>query len=158
MKHLTRTDPEDAISALQQRLTEAERFAQVQQSRHEMNGLEPRVAALRDQQQKLKDRLAPVLYTRRKIEQLFAELDGHQSDIDRSLAEVASGDDGTALDIRLTNLTEFLRQGGARCDQIEQASKTIATLNERLRRTAHAACSLHGGGGRHRQPCPAAQR
>ncbi|MGA8614961.1 MAG: hypothetical protein WB760_25455 [Xanthobacteraceae bacterium] len=130
VKQLTRTDPEDAISALQQRLSEAERFAQVQQSRHEMNGLEPRVAALREQQQKLKDRLAPVLYTRRKIEQLFAELDGHQSDIDRSLAEVASGDDGTALDIRLTNLTEFLRQGGARCDQIEQASKTIATLDE----------------------------
>jgi chromosome segregation ATPase len=130
VKHLTRTDPEDAIAALQQRLTEAERFTQVQQSRHEMNGLESRVAALREQQQKLKDRLAPVLYTRRKIEQLFAELDSHQSDIDRSLAEVASGDDGTALDIRVTNLGEFLRQGDARCDQIEQASKTVAALND----------------------------
>ncbi len=130
VKRLTRTDPENAISVLEQRLTEAERFAQVQQSRNEMNGLEPRIAALRDQQQKLRDRLAPVLYTRRKIEQLFADLDGHQSDIDRSLAEVASGDDGTALDIRLTNLSEFLRQGSARCDQIEQASKTVATLND----------------------------
>jgi len=128
--HLTRTDPEDAIGALQQRLTEADRFAQIQQSRHEMNGLESRVAALRDQQQKLKERLAPVLDTRRKVEQLFAELDSHQSDIDRSLAEVASGDDGTALDIRLKNLGEFLKQGGARCDQIEQASNMIATLNE----------------------------
>lgn len=29
VRHLTRTDPEDAISALQQRLTEAERFAQI---------------------------------------------------------------------------------------------------------------------------------
>jgi chromosome segregation ATPase len=130
VKHLTRTDPENAISALEQRVSEAERFAHVQQNRNEMNGLEPRVAALRDQQQKLKDRLAPVLFARRKIEQLFAELDGHQSDIDRSLAEVASGDDGTALDIRLTNLGEFLRQGSVRCDQIEQASKTAATLND----------------------------
>jgi chromosome segregation ATPase len=130
VQHLTRTDPEGAIAALQQRLTEADRFAQVQQTRHEMNGLEGRVSALRDQQQKLKERLAPVLDTRRKIEQLFAELDGQQSDIDRSLAEVASGDDGTALDIRLKNLSEFLRQGGTRCDQIEQASKTIATLSE----------------------------
>src|SRR5580704_6313597 len=130
VKHLTRSDPEVAISTLEQRLSEAERFAQVQQTRNEMNGLEPRIAALRDQQQKLKDRLAPVLYTRRKIEQLFAELDGHQGDIDRSLAEVACGDDGTALDIRLTNLSEFLRQGSARCDQIEQASKTAATLND----------------------------
>jgi chromosome segregation ATPase len=130
VKQLTRNDPENAISALEQRLGEAERFAQVQQSRNEMNGLEPRVAALREQQQKLKDRLAPVLYTRRKIEQLFAELDAHQTDIDRSLAEVASGDDGTALDIRVANLSEFVRQGDARCDQIEQASKTIATLND----------------------------
>jgi chromosome segregation ATPase len=130
VQHLTRTDPEDAIAALQQRLTEADRFAQIQQSRHEMNGLESRVAALRDQQKKLKERLAPVLDTRRKIEQLFAELDTQQSDIDRSLAEVASGDDGTALDIRLKNLNEFLSQGSARCDQIEQASNTITTLNE----------------------------
>jgi chromosome segregation ATPase len=130
VQHLTRTDPEGAIAALQQRLTEADRFAQVQQSRHEMNGLEGRVAALRDQQQKLKERLAPVLDTRRKVEQLFAELDSHQTDIDRSLAEVASGDDGTALDIRLKDLSEFLKQGGTRCDQIEQASNTIATLNE----------------------------
>ena len=130
VRHLARTDPENSIGALQQRLTEADRFAQVQQSRHEMNGLESRVAALRDQQRKLKERLAPVLDTRRKIEQLFAELDSHQSDIDRSLAEVASGDDGTALDIRLKNLSEFLRQGSVRCDQIEQASNTITTLNE----------------------------
>jgi hypothetical protein len=130
VQHLTRTDPEGAIAALQQRLTEADRFAQIQQGRHEMNGLEGRVAALRDQQQKLKERLAPVLDTRRKIEQLFAELDSHQSDVDRSLAEVASGDDGTALDIRLKNLSEFLKQGSTRCDQIEQASNTVATLNE----------------------------
>jgi chromosome segregation ATPase len=86
VQHLTRTDPEDSVAALQQRVTEADRFAQIQQSRHEMNGLESRVAALRDH--------------------------------------------GTALDIRLKNLSEFLRQGGARCDQIEQASNTIATLND----------------------------
>ena len=71
-----------------------------------------------------------MLDTRRSIEQLFAELDSGQSDIERALAEVASGDDAVALDIRLKNLTEFARQGNVRCDQIEQASKTIATLDE----------------------------
>lgn len=148
VQHLTRSDPEDAIAALQQRLSEADRFAQIQQSRHEMNGLEARIAALRDQQQKLKERLAPVLDTRRKIEQVFTELDSHQSDIDRSLAEVASGEDGTALDIRLKNLGEFLRQGSVRCDQIEQASKTIATLDEvcaELRRRLAPLMAVEGG-------------
>lgn len=129
VQQLTRSDPEDAIAALQRRVSEAERFAQIQQSRNAITDLDSRVAAIRAQQQVLKERLAPVLDTRRSIEQLFAELDGRQSDIERSLAEIASGDDGTALEIRLKNLTEFVRQGNARCDQIEQASKTLASLS-----------------------------
>lgn len=127
---LTRSDPEDAIAALQRRVSEAERFTQIQQSRNAITDLDSRVAAIRAQQQALKERLAPVLDTRRAIEQLFAELDGRQGDIERSLAEIASGDDGTALEIRLKNLTEFVRLGNARCDQIEQASKTLASLSE----------------------------
>ena len=130
VQQLTRSDPEDAIAALQRRVSEAERFAQIQQSRNAITDLDSRVAAIRAQQQALKERLAPVLDTRRSIEQLFSELDGRQSDIERSLAEIASGDDGTALEIRLKNLTEFVRQGNARCDQIEQASKTLVSLSE----------------------------
>jgi len=130
VQQLTRSDPEDAIAALQRRVSEAERFAQIQQSRNAIADLDSRVATIRAQQQALKDRLAPVLDTRRSIEQTFAELDGRQSDIERSLAEVSGGDDGTALEIRLKNLIEFVRQGNARCDQIEHASKTIASLSE----------------------------
>jgi chromosome segregation ATPase len=128
--HLARTDPEDAIGALQQRITEAERFAQVQQSRSEIGDLKSRVDELRAQQDALKQRLAPVLDTRRSVEQLFIDLDSRQSDIERALAEIASGDDAVALDIRLKGLIEFVRQSHFRCDQIEQASKTIATLKE----------------------------
>jgi len=128
--HLARTDPEDAVDALQRRLAEADRFAQVQQSRHETGDLKSRVDDIRSQQQALQERLAPVLDTRRSIEQLFAELDSRQHDIERALAEIASGDDAVALDIRLKNLMEFARQSHVRCDQIEQASKTIASLKE----------------------------
>ncbi len=130
VQQLTRSDPEDAIAALQRRVSEAERFAQIQQSRNAVTDLDTRVAAIHTQQQALKDRLAPVLDTRHSIEQLFSELDGRHRDIERSLAEIASGDDGTALEIRLKNLTEFVRQGNARCDQIEQASKTLVSLSE----------------------------
>jgi chromosome segregation ATPase len=130
VQQLARSDPEDAIAALQQRVTESERFAQIQQSRNEITDLDSRVNALRTQQQSLKDRLSPVLDVRRSIEQVFVEIDSRQRDIERSLAEVASGDDSTALDVRLKHLVEFVRQGNARCDQIEQASKTVATLNE----------------------------
>ena len=130
VQQLTRSDPEDAIAALQRRVSEAERFAQIQQARNAITDLDSRVGAIRTLQQALKERLAPVLDTRRSIEQVFSELDGRQGDIERSLAEIAGGEDGTALEIRLKNLTEFLRQGNARCDQIEQASKTLVSLNE----------------------------
>ena len=128
--HLARTDPEDAIGAVQQRLGEAERVALVQQQRNEIGDLQSRVDAIRGQQQGLKERLAPVLENRRAIERLFLELDTSQNDVERALAEIASGDDATALDLRLKKLTEFVRQCHERCDGIEAASKTVASLKE----------------------------
>jgi chromosome segregation ATPase len=128
--HLARTDPEDAMSAMQQRLTEAERFAQIQQSRNEIVDLASRVEDIRNQQRALQQRLAPVLEKRRTIEQLFMELDGRQNDIDRALAEIAGGDDAVALDISLKKMTDFVRQSHENCDEIERASKAIAGLKE----------------------------
>ncbi len=130
LHHLVRTDPEDALSAMQQRLTEAERFAQIQQSRNETGDLASRVEQLRAQQQALQQRLAPVLEKRRSTEQLFMELDGRQNDIDRALAEVAGGDDAVALGIGLKNMADFVRQSHERCDAIERASNVIAGLKE----------------------------
>jgi chromosome segregation ATPase len=142
--HLARTDPEDAIGAVAQRLTEAERLAQVQQNRNEIGDLQSRVDALRGQQDRLRERLVPVLEKRRAIEQIFVELDGRESDIDRALAEIVSGDDSTAIDVRLNSLMEFVRRSHERCDEIEQASKTLAGLKEdyaelRTRLTPYAA-------------------
>jgi chromosome segregation ATPase len=130
LRHLARTDPEDAIGAVQQRLTEAERVTQIQQSRNEVADLQARVDNIRDQQDRLKERLAPVVEKRRSIEQLFTELDSRQNDIERSLAEVASGDDAVALDLRLKGLGEFIRRSHENCDEIENAAKTIAGLKE----------------------------
>ena len=100
------------------------------QQRNEIGDLQSRVDAIRGQQQALKERLAPVLENRRAIERLFLELDTSQNDVERALAEIASGDDATALDLRLKKLTEFVRQCHERCDDIETASKTVASLKE----------------------------
>lgn len=127
---LTHSDPENAIAALQRRISQAERFTEIQHGRNAIVDLDSRVAALRAQQQALKDRLAPVLEARHAIEQLFAELDGRQSDIEQALTEVTRADDGAALDLRLKNVGEFVRQSNFRCDQIEHASKTLAVLSE----------------------------
>jgi chromosome segregation ATPase len=128
--HLARTDPEDAIGAVAQRLTEAERMTQIQESRGQIGDLQSRVDELRAKQQDLRQRLVPVLENRRSIERLFAELDGHESDIERALTEIASGDDATAIELRLENLLEFVRRGHERCDEIERASTAIASLKQ----------------------------
>jgi DNA repair exonuclease SbcCD ATPase subunit len=128
--HLVRTDPEDAIVTMQQRLTEAERFVQIQQSRSEAGNLAARVEQLRAQQQALQERLAPVLEKRRSIEQLFMELGTRQSDIERGLAEVAGADDAVVIDAGLKNMTDFVRRSHQRCDDIEPALKVISGLKE----------------------------
>ena len=128
--HLARTDPEDAVGAIAQRLDEAERAAQIQANRNEIGDLQSRVDELRVQQQGLRERLVPILEKRRAIEQLFAELDSREIDIDRALTEIASGDDATAIELRLKNLTEFVRRSHERCDEIEHSSKTVASLKQ----------------------------
>lgn len=130
MHQLVRTDPEDAIGALQQRLTEAEHVAQVQQGRNEAGDLQSRVDYLRTQQQLLQDRLAPVLERRRSIERLFMELEGRQNDIARSLDEIAGGDDAVAVNLGLKDMMEFVRRGHERCDDIERAAKVMAGVKE----------------------------
>jgi chromosome segregation ATPase len=128
--HLARTDPEDAMSAMQRRLTEAEKFAQIQKDRNDIRDLDSRVEEIRTQQQALQKRLGPVLEKRRSIEQLFTELDSRQNDIERTLAGVAGGGDAVALDVDLKKMMEFVRQSHERCDEIERASKVIAGLRE----------------------------
>lgn len=130
IRHLARTDPEQAIGAIAQRLDEAERVVQVQAGRNEIGDLQSRVDALGGQQQALRERLVPVLEKRRIIERLFAELESREADIDRALAEIAGGDDAIAIELRLNGFADFVRRSHARCDDIEQAAKTLAGLTE----------------------------
>jgi len=127
---LARTDPEEAIAALQRRLDEAERVAQVQQSRNETGDLQSRVDHIRAQQQTLKERLAPVLEHRRSIEQVFLELHTRQRDIDHALDEIASADDVIALDMELKNFIDSVKRNHGRCDDIERAVKIVAELKQ----------------------------
>ena len=142
--HLARTDPEAALGAVTQRLAEAEGTAQVQESRNEFGDLQSQVDELRRRQQVLRDGLVPVLEKRRSIERLFAELESRESDIERSLAEIASGDDATAIEMRLNNMMEFVRRSHERCDELNHAAKAIGSLKDdfielRTRLEPHAA-------------------
>ncbi len=65
---LIRSDPEEAIGAMKQRIGEAERVAHVQKGRNEIGDLGSRVEEIRTQQQALQKRLGPVLEKRRAID------------------------------------------------------------------------------------------
>ncbi len=121
-------------------------------ARNEIGDLQTRVDALRTQQQALRERLVPVLEKRRTVEQLFAELDSREHDIDNVLAEIASGDDAIAIDVRLSGLSEFVRRGHERCDEIEQASDRLGSLKQDYADLHETACSLCGGGRRRHAP------
>jgi hypothetical protein len=84
--YLERTDPEEAMSALQQRLIEAERTTNLQQSRNEQEGLLVRVDMARQQQQALREKLGATIEKRRLIEPLFVELQNSQDVIEKGLA------------------------------------------------------------------------
>jgi len=128
--HLARTDPEAAIGAVTERLGDAERMAQVQDGRNEVGDLQSRVDDLRVRQQSLQERLVPMLEKRRSIERMFTELDSRELDIERVLGEIAGADAASAIDVHLNRLTDFVRGGHERCDEIEQAAKTLGGLKE----------------------------
>ncbi len=102
----------------------------MQKTRNEIGDLDARAGEIRAQQQALQSRLAPIVEKRRSIEQLFADLESRQYDVDRTLAEIGGGDDAVALNVRLKKMIEFVRASDQRCDEVERASKVIAGLRE----------------------------
>jgi hypothetical protein len=81
--YLERTDPEEAMSALQRRLLEAERTSSLRQSRNEKEGLLVRIDMARRQQQALREKIGETIEKRRLIEPLFVELQNSQDVLER---------------------------------------------------------------------------
>jgi chromosome segregation ATPase len=125
VNYLVRTDPEERVASLQQRITEADRFAHVQQSRNQVGDLNSRVDDIRNQQLALKERLDKVVEDRKAVEQLFMELDRNQSDIERTLSDVEGGEDGNDLDMHMRKLADFIKATHYRFEQIERSLSTL---------------------------------
>jgi chaperonin cofactor prefoldin len=114
--YLDRTDPEEAMSALQRRLLEAERTTYLQQSRNEKEGLLVRVDMARQQQQALRERLGETIEKRRLIEPLFVELQSSQDVLEKGIAGLKADD----LNERLQTLMQSTERMKVRCDEIER--------------------------------------
>jgi chaperonin cofactor prefoldin len=113
--YLERSDPEDAMSALQRRLIEAERTTHLQQSRNEKEGLLARIDMARQQQQVLRERLGETIEKRRLIEPLFVELQNSQDVLEKGLTGLRADD----LNDRLATLMQSTERMKTRCGEIE---------------------------------------
>ena len=126
--YLERSDPEDAMSALQRRLLEAERTTQLQQSRNEKEGLLVRVEMTRRQQQVLREKLGETIEKRRLIEPLFIELQNSQDVLERGLIGLKADD----LNDRLATLMQSTERMKSRCEEIDGMMAAFVRLQEEL--------------------------
>jgi chromosome segregation ATPase len=126
--YLNRSDPEDAISALQGRLFDAERAAHLQQSRNDASDLMTRVENTRQQQQTLRERLGDIVRKRKTIEPHFVELRKSQDDLERILKEV----EGEDLQGKLQKLIESSDRIHSQCDDAERAMASLQELRGKL--------------------------
>jgi chromosome segregation ATPase len=126
--YLERSDPEEAMSAIQRRLIEAERTTHLQQSRNEKEGLLARIDTTRQQQQALREKLGATIEKRRLIEPLFIELQSSQDVLEKGLTGLKADD----LNDRLQALMQSTERMKSRCDEIEGMMATFVRLKGEL--------------------------
>jgi hypothetical protein len=126
--YLERSDPEEAMSAIQRRLIEAERTTHLQQSRNEKEGLLARIDMARQQQQALREKLGETIEKRRLIEPLFIELQSSQDVLEKGLAGLKADD----LNDRLQALMQSTEQMKSRCGEIERMMASFVQLKGAL--------------------------
>jgi len=126
--NLERSDPEDALSALQRRLLEAERTTHLQQSRNGKEGLLARIEMARQQQQVLREKLGETIEKRRLIEPLFIELQSSQDVLEKGLTGLKADD----LNDRLQALMQSTERMKSRCEEIERMLATFVQLKGEL--------------------------
>jgi chromosome segregation ATPase len=126
--YLGASEPEDAIAALEGRLTEAEQVAELHQARNDATDLFARIEQVRQQQNLVRQKLAVVIGKRRSIEALVAELQNSQNEIENELLSMEQDKDGRLLVERLQRIADFGAGTGPRFEQIERCMETLLRL------------------------------
>jgi hypothetical protein len=126
--YLAASEPEDAIAALEGRLTEAEQAADLHQARNEATDLFSRIEQVRQQQHAVREKLAAVIGKRQSIEALVAGLQNSQNDIESALLMMEQDKDGRPLADRLQRIADFGAGTGSRFEEIERCMEIILRL------------------------------
>jgi chromosome segregation ATPase len=128
------SDPEEALTTLSKKLTEAERATSLQQSHNEAVDMESRADDIRRRQQALRGRLGEVFDKRRLVEPIFGELKERQNIIERSLQDFEKGEGEKSLETHLAELTEFVRRTEDRFQAFDQGLVTLDRIKTEIMR------------------------
>jgi predicted nucleic acid-binding Zn-ribbon protein len=128
--YLLRTDPEDAIRAVRERLAPAEEAVQSQHLRNEAGDLQTRMEEVRERQQALRAKLGATIERRQAIERFFSNLTSTQRDIEATLSVTERDENGDTLEDRIRALTEFVTLTTSRFEEVERSMQTVVRLKE----------------------------
>ena len=123
--YLAASDPEDAIAALQGRISKAEQAAQLHEGRNDATDLFSRLENVRQQQYAIREKLSEVIGKRRSIEALVTDLQRSQEDIESTLISIEEDKNGRPLVDRLQRIEDFSAGTGPRFDEIERCMEML---------------------------------
>ena len=122
VQHLVDSTPQEAVAALQKRLTETEQKVALQQSQNEATDIEEQLDDIRRRQQALRETVGEVAEKRRVTEPVFAEIKDRQRQLERSLAKLE-------VDDNKNNLADRLQEIGV---EVLAIQKRLTVLQESL--------------------------
>jgi DNA repair exonuclease SbcCD ATPase subunit len=122
VQHLVDSTPQEAVAALQKRLTETEQKVALQQSQNEATDIEEQLDDIRRRQQALRETVGEVAEKRRVTEPVFAEIKDRQRQLERSLSKLE-------VDDNKNNLADRLQEIGV---EVLAIQKRLTVLQESL--------------------------
>jgi DNA repair exonuclease SbcCD ATPase subunit len=122
VQHLVDSTPQEAVAALQKRLTETEQKVALQQSQNEATDIEEQLDDIRRRQQALRETVGEVAEKRRVTEPVFAEIKDRQRQLERSLSKLE-------VDDNKNNLADRLQEIGG---EVLAIQKRLTVLQESL--------------------------
>lgn len=132
VQHLVDSDPEEALSSLEKKLSDTEQRSVLQRSRNEAADLPDRVDDIRRRQHALREMLGEVAEKRRTMEPVFGELRDRQRQLERSLSELEVDDNKNDVGLRLKELDDDVSLIRARLGSLQESLATLNRFKEEL--------------------------
>jgi DNA repair exonuclease SbcCD ATPase subunit len=132
LRRLADGDPDVAVTALDQRLKEAERKTALQQSHNEAVDMQERVDDLRNRQRALRQLMGEVIEKRRGIEPIIGEINVRQEQLSRSLAELETDAGGMSIADRLARFADDVKKVQQRLKASQDRLEAIGALRDEL--------------------------